>query len=283
VPEVDYLIDLDTGVMTPLPEPIIRSVAKSGKSGLPRYAASPDGSQLAYVGTGDEGSPQIFVAGIDGTAIRQVTHDPAGATSPAWSPDGMRIAYEGYGSEGVRTLFVLDVATGESTPIANAGRLRPWAQPQFTPDGSSLVYTRGPNCCPVLRTVPVAGGESTILFGRGRGGMGAAAGGSLSPDGSLVTMMGNEPGGPGALRFVANADGTELRSIPGRASNPAGTWSPDGSRIVCSVGEDREAKYRRQPASGIIVVDIATGAASPVAKGNVAIWLDGHTLLVEVS
>jgi hypothetical protein len=49
------------------------------------------------------------------------------------------------------------------------------------------------------------------------------------------------------------------------------------------VGEDREAKYRRQPASGIIVVDIATGAASPVAEGNVAIWLDGHTLLVEGS
>jgi len=29
-------------------------------------------------------------------------------------------------------------------------------------------------------------------------------------------MMGHEIGGPGALRFVANADGTELRSIPER-------------------------------------------------------------------
>jgi len=47
-------------------------------------------------------------------------------------------------------------------------------------------------------------------------------------------MMGREIGGPGALRFVANADGTELRSIPEGGSNPAGTSSPDGSRIVCS-------------------------------------------------
>jgi hypothetical protein len=47
-------------------------------------------------------------------------------------------------------------------------------------------------------------------------------------------MMGREIGGPGALQFVANADGTELRSIPEGGPNPAGTSSPGGSRIVCS-------------------------------------------------
>ena len=56
-------------------------------------------------------------------------------------------------------------------------------------------------------------------------------------------------------------------------SSPAGTWSPDGGRIVCSDYSGKD----------ILVVDIATGAASRVAKGNGAIWLDGHTLLVEVS
>ena len=39
-----------------------------------------------------------------------------------------------------------------------------------------------------------------------------AGNGSLSPDGSLVTMMGSEIGGPGAIRFVSNADGTEGES-----------------------------------------------------------------------
>jgi Tol biopolymer transport system component len=85
-----------------------------------------------------------------------------------------------------------------------------------------------------------------------------------------VTMMGSEIGGPGANRFVANSDGTELRNIPRCESNPAGTWSPDGSRIVCS------------EATKTIVIDIATGAASPVAPGRGAIWLDDHTLLVSV-
>jgi Tol biopolymer transport system component len=102
--------------------------------------------------------------------------------------------------------------------------------------------------------------------------MNDAANGSRSPDGSLVTMMGSEIGGPGAIRFVANVDGTELRQIVGGGSNPGGTWSPDGSRIVCP-DFDRNS---------IIVVDVATGDGLRVAGGSGAIWLDDHTLLVEV-
>ncbi len=53
---------------------------------------------------------RIFVAGLDGTAIRQLTHDPTGATSPAWSPDGTTIAYESGPVAGPGGLFVIDVA-----------------------------------------------------------------------------------------------------------------------------------------------------------------------------
>ena len=87
VPEVDYVIDLNTGVMTLLPEAIIRSLG--GPLFEHHYAVSPDRSQLAYVGT-DEGEDQIFIAGIDGTGARQVTDAPNGAWSPAWSPDARR-------------------------------------------------------------------------------------------------------------------------------------------------------------------------------------------------
>ena len=101
--------------------------------------------------------------------------------------------------------------------------------------------------------------------------MGHAGEGSMSPDGSLVTMTGHEIGGPGASVFVSNADGTQRRAISGYGTNPAGTWSPDGSQIVClSYG-----------GHSILVVDIATGDASRVATGSGATWLDDHTLLVE--
>jgi hypothetical protein len=107
-------------------------------------------------------------------------------------------------------------------------------------------------------------------------GMGYAGNGSMSPDGSVVTMMGNEVNGPGAGRFVANTNGFELRSIPGRQSNPAGTWSPDGNLIACSAADTKSG-------GGVIIVDVETGSISPAAEGNGAIWLDQNTLLVEVS
>jgi Tol biopolymer transport system component len=264
-PEADYVIDLNTGEMTPLPETIIRSLG--GPVFGTEYMVSPEGSQLAYVGPGEKGSAQIFIAGIDGGGIRQIKHDARFVTSPAWSPDGTRIAYGDPPG-----LFVLDVATGESTRITTATLTPFGAGLQFTPDGSSLLYTSGSEQNPVLRTVPVAGGKSTLLIGT-RGNLSAASNGSLSPDGSLVTFLGSEGEGGPQRRYVANADGTDLRLLPDLYgipcfSNPAGTWSPDGSRIVCS------------EASRVIVIDIATGEAAPVAQGRGAFWLDDHTLLV---
>jgi Tol biopolymer transport system component len=300
VPMTDYLLDLNTGEMTPLPETIVRSLG--GRFGN-QYAVSPDGSQLAYVGTGD----QIFVAGIDGTGVRQVAHAPNGAGSLAWSPEGTRIAYEAFDSTRPARqvpdtlgggmyrlhplgLYVLDVASGESTQITSVnavsgafvgqyGELP--LEPQFTPDGSSLVFTGGSSGHTVIRIVPVAGGESTLLIGPSWN-VRDAENGSLSPDGSLVTFLGHEIGGPAPApgsvvpeRWVADTDGTDRRLLPDVygipcRSTPAGTWSPDGRRIVCS------------EASKVIVLDSATGAATPVAYGRGAIWLDDHTLLVSV-
>lgn len=267
VPKVDYVIDLNTGVMTPLPEAIIGSQGDQGAVSLPvGYAASADGSLLAYVvgRTGNEGPLQIFIAGIDGIGVRQMTHDPIGPGELAWSPDGTRIAYVARFSLG---LFVLDVATGESTQIIDEAHVE---GPQFTPDGSSLLYTRGLLDRPMLRTVPVTGGKSTPLF-RLSGDLRDAENGSLSPDGSLVTFISGQAGGLRGGRWVANTDGTERRSLPNCALNPAGAWSPDGSRIVCV----------RFDMNSIVVIDVATGQLREVALGYDAIWLDDHTLLVE--
>jgi Tol biopolymer transport system component len=274
----DYILDLTTSAWSPLPKAILRSRVAQIKT--PRYAASPNGSRLAYIGRGDEGRPQIFVARIDGSGVHQVTHDPKGAGSPAWSPDGTKIAYEGYGSRhrDLIALFVLDVATGESKRIIDKSRDAVGASPQFTPDGSSLLYTGGTETAPVIRTVPIAGGRSTLLIGPGDE-LNDAGNGSLSPDGSLITFLASgtpqsaHVGHCGPCRWLAKADGTNKRVLLGCfESNPAGTWSPDGGRIVCMGGNERD----------IIVIDLAMGnRISHVAEGSAAIWLDTTRLLVE--
>lgn len=259
-----FLLDLRTGERTRLAKSLARGQ---------NFAASPDGRSLAYVARAGEGSLQIFVARIDGTRVRQVTHEPRGAAWPAWSPDGRMIAYED-GMEGRRNLFVLDRATGRSSLVTGESI---GGGSQFTPDGSALVYTGGENAYPELRTVPVTGGKSTLVVDL-NGGLEDSGDGSFSPDGSRVTFLGGGSPTPaghcGPCRLVANSDGTARRVVLGCfPSNPAGTWSPDGSRIVCMSGVAES--------SVVVVVDMTAGSTSRIARGRSAVWVDDRTLLIE--
>jgi hypothetical protein len=79
-------------------------------------------------------------------------------------------------------------------------------------------------------------------------------------------------------------------------ANPAGTWSPDGSRLVSmeirggfdTEGPGFELEQPELKGLGgfytkvIVVVDVATEEPTIVAYGRSAIWVDDHTILVEV-
>ena len=270
VPETDYLLDLNTGEMTPLPESIVGTADVTTD-----YAVSPDGSRLAYERRG--GNDGIFVANLDGTGIEQVANDLGLAHSPAWSPDGSKIAFIGnQGAEAPERIFVwyFDAPTGRSTPVAEAVDLRLAARddaqsPTYSPDGSSILYSvrRGGDRGEV-RIVPVAGGifaggESERLVS-GASDLGDP---QLSPDGSLLSYS----CGVGWRHdlCLANADGTDARVLVAGSEGP-GSWSPDGTRIA----------YWTFP-SGVYVVDVATGEETQVARGALPTWLDGHTLIVE--
>jgi Tol biopolymer transport system component len=135
-PATAYLIDLNTGEMTPLPKSIAGCC----------YAVSPDGTMVAYISQDDAGMSQFFIARLDGTDVQQVTQ--RGAFAPFdWSPDGAAIAYTSW-DEDVSNIFLLDLATGETSQVTNekpttetcvgCGALAA-AYPQFSPDGASIV------------------------------------------------------------------------------------------------------------------------------------------------
>src|SRR5689334_16212628 len=53
---------------------------------------SPDGKRMVFLKL-FEGREQMFMANIDGTDERQLSHDTANIEDPAWSPDGRQVAY----------------------------------------------------------------------------------------------------------------------------------------------------------------------------------------------
>jgi Tol biopolymer transport system component len=85
-------------------------------------AWSPDGRQIAFTSEG-AGDPGIYVMSADGGVVSQLLHDADPANlGLAWSPDGTKMALVSIrGPDYDRTLFVLDVATGELTPIGEPG------------------------------------------------------------------------------------------------------------------------------------------------------------------
>ena len=270
VPETDYLLDLDTGETTPLPESI---VGKEDVTGA--YAVSPDGSRLAYVGPGDSGEFQIFVANLDGTGIEQVTVELRGEAmpfqhaSPAWSPDGSKIAY--IGRRGIRNgnVYLLDLATGVSTQVTDDPRDGA-NSPTFSPDGSSIVYSvRRDGGAGQILAVPVAGGASVPLLG----GDGAyAQHPALSPDGSLLSYVCGDRGELSTGICLANADGSGARVFVPVEYVDGPEWSPDGTRIA----------YWTWPWGVFLyVVDVATGEVTTVGEAAFPTWLDDHTLIVE--
>jgi Tol biopolymer transport system component len=264
VPATDYLIDLSTGVMTPLPESIAGSGDLSGD-----YAVSPDGSKLAYVGrAGDganvDGPRQIFVANLDGTEAEQVT-DGTAVEEPAWSPDGSKIAYVARGIGGSRNVFLLDLVSGASTQIT-FGEGCCNGPPSFSPEGS-IVYSVGRE----VRMISLAGAGERLVASLD----GDTSDAQLSPDGSHLSYL----CGYRDL-CVANSDGTDDRVlVPAeRLEHPASlaevlgrtSWSPDGTRIA----------YWEFHSLRVFVVDVATGEVTGVASGGSPVWVDDHTLIV---
>jgi Tol biopolymer transport system component len=263
---VPYLIDLNTGELTPLPTSIAGGLG---------FQVSPDGTMVTYV-SDVEGYGQVYIASLDGTDVQQVTHSqtngPGIPDFPDWSPDGTAIAYvSGVEGDGIRSVFVFDLATGETSRVTKEKTPGLGALfPQFSPDGASIVYEGYRGDGYGVRSVPVTGGKSTLLLGGGKNDVWASFP-TFSPDGSALAVRCYGPRLEGIC--IADADGTNLRELvsdPSVYKDLSGLeWSPDGTRIAYT------------NLARVFVVDVATGETTFVDEGIADDWLDDHTLIIE--
>ncbi|MEM7779324.1 MAG: S9 family peptidase [Pseudomonadota bacterium] len=137
--------------------------------------------------------------------------------------------------------------------VANAGPNRTFSgedlfnlamasDPQISPDGQTIIYTRRQNDIMTDRAVSslwkidVASGEQVPFEGR----HGAAFGARWSPDGSRVAYIATE-GGSAQLwvKWIASGEAVRLTGLPNSPSSIS--WSPDGETIAYSMFVDEAA------------------------------------------
>src|SRR5829696_3403723 len=94
----------------------------------------------------DQTKGAIFTMNPDGSHVSQITHPPKGWLDnlPAWSPDGKRIAFQRFKSDtGASRIMVVNPDTGDTrTVVPCTGRCVHASDPNFSPDGHSIAYSR---------------------------------------------------------------------------------------------------------------------------------------------
>jgi len=192
-------------------------------TGEPGYAAS----QVLFVSRG-----RLYSVDSDGANTRLVSPPEADTFSPAWSPDSRSFAHTELSEDGWGTIVVQDRVTGRRrtvTPTTEYLNL----SPDFSPDGGTLVFSRGwdegtqlfsynlaQDCCLQRLTVGRLSDNLSPAF---------------SPDGRRIAFESNRVGL--AQIYIMSADGTDQElfapydyGVTGDSHSPA--WSPDGLNLA---------------------------------------------------
>ena len=134
-----------------------------GYEGEPSF--SPDGQTIAYVSDRD-GNFEIYLQQLSGGPAINLTRCAAGDIQPSFSPDGHEIAFVSSraGSSDIFAsapglplvggdIWVMPALGGPPRRIVESGNF-----PSWSPDGRTIVYTRGTYRDSRVSTVPVEGG-----------------------------------------------------------------------------------------------------------------------------
>ena len=108
-------------------------------------AISPDATRVAFEGLAS-GKADIYVVGVDGSGLQQLTADPGTDQYPQWSPDGTTIVYDNAGAreqgddpQFSKTAEIFTVPADGGTPTQLTHNHWYDAAASYSPDGNTIV------------------------------------------------------------------------------------------------------------------------------------------------
>jgi WD40 repeat protein len=171
---------------------------------------SPGGARIAFSArsrstNGDdvveEGDKwEIYTVDVDGTSLRQVTHNGGVSTSPSWSPDGQWLSYRLFrGQDWLNALYLVNLETGENHELTPGLNPWSWYEERFpwSPDGSHLAMAGQSESARSLYLVGVETASETRILDTAhytsiseveRAGAGRVSRPVWSPDGAAIAF-----------------------------------------------------------------------------------------------
>ncbi len=225
---------------------------------------SPDGSRLAYVSF-EQKKPVVYVQSI-ATGTRTAVANFFGSNSaPAWSPDGRRLAVV-LSRDGGSQMNLIN-ADGSGQPVRLAASASIDTEPNFSPDGSSILFTSDRGGSPQIYRIPVNGGAVQRVTFEGHYNISARQ----SPDGKSFTYI-HRCGGRFSVA-VQDMSSRQLQVLTEGALDQSPVFSPNGRMILyasevggrgilAAVSSDGRVKQRFTESSG----DIREPAWGPIVK-----------------
>lgn len=122
-------------------------------------SVSPDASRVAMI-LSKGGSPDLWVANVDGSGVRRLTDTKELEASPCWSPDGSRLCFTS--TEGGRPALYTIPADGGAMTRLRTGGVTQCTEPDWSPDGKWIAFTRASGEF-TLFVVPASGGDARPL------------------------------------------------------------------------------------------------------------------------
>ena len=190
---------------------------------------STDGPTGKIVYTCQVSGNQICIINADGTGFLQLTSDPIRHWYASFSPDGSSVIYSAYAKDNVFEIYELNLTSGITTQLTH--ELGVLIAPEISPDGKSIVFTRGD------------GKDASEIWVMDRNGKNPHRINSLgwdptwSPDGKQILFASWWEGA--RQLFVMNANGSGEKKITAfDALHGRSDWSPDGQWMVTYNGPD---------------------------------------------